>query len=74
MKNLNLLLIILGIVGLFFSLAFFVFVAGFILFAGSFNPPSGMSSAWIKLGNILIVPVGSSVTAIVIGMLNLRRR
>jgi hypothetical protein len=74
MKNLNLLLIILGAVGLFCSLALFMFVAGFILFAGSFNPPSGMSSAWTKLGNILIVPVGSSVTAIVIGMFNLLRR
>jgi hypothetical protein len=67
-------LIALGSMGLIFSLAFFVLVAGCILLAGSFNPPSGMSSAWIKLGNFLIVPVGSSVTAIVIGMLNLRRR
>jgi hypothetical protein len=72
MKNLNLLLIILGAVGLFCSLAFFMVMAGFILFAASFNPPSGISSAWTKLGNILIVPVGSSVTAIVIRMLNLR--
>jgi hypothetical protein len=72
MKNLNLLLIILGAVGLFCSLAFFMLVAIVFLFAGSFNPPSGMSSAWIKLVNILIIPVGLSVIAIVTGILNSR--
>jgi hypothetical protein len=64
-------------VGLICSLTFFMLVAGVILVAASFNPPSGMSSAWIKLVTVLIIPVGSSATAImigVLGILNSRRR